>query len=450
MANHYDVLGVSHDIEQSEIKRAYLKLTRNYHPDITGDTSGHFFKILTEAYDVLKDEGKRRAYDIELQNEQPVYQESPPQQQYQSHDQPNAPVRDSQQRANSQAAWRSTDYSKIKERIVFKTPGLARGIGYIIAISVLLIIHFCIVFATMGNTFIFLLGAIVVTILTLHSLYAVSKFTASFSDYLKCLAFLAITSIGAQFIPNAVPFFGYSKPVNWVSISVLIFIFLGLGFLGRKAVNNLCLWAITKRSYGSSLVIKSKDILSGQIWGVPGDLKDAIDKFGAENIEKGEIGEKKTATMMEEILRIPGTKIFHGLKFPRSKTADVDHAILNGNRLILIDSKYWTGGEFSWEAYDLISQKAPGYSRITNRSSHFTFAVEQYRLQFPTLRIDGYIAIHSNNDCPVSVNNSVNGAGVRITTPEIMINEIGQMFSEGRDLGAVDRGIMNGMMFSIK
>lgn len=450
MANHYDVLGVSVDVEQSEIKRAYLKLSRRYHPDITGDVSGHFFKLLTDAYDVLKDEGKRRAYDIELQGNVNDQYEKPtpytePTSSYTERSTTSAP-----QQAPSRSTWRSKDYSAFKERVVIQNPGLYSGMGYIASITFFLIVHLMVVFTTMGNTGLFMLLASVFTLLVLRSLYYVTKFKAGFSDYALRVGLLAITSIGAQFIPATVPLIGYSKSVSWVGISVATASLIGMLFLGKKAVHSLGWWGITRRSYGRAMVIKSKDILSGQIWGTPGNLVDAIDKFGVENIEKGSIGEKKTAMLMEEILLIPGTKIFHGLKFPQSNTADVDHAILNGNRLILIDSKYWTGGDFNWEAYDLIVQKTPGYSNPTNRSSHFTFAVEQYRLQFPTLRVDGYIAIHSNNGTPVTTHNSVNGAGVRMTTPEVMIDEIGQMFSENRNLGAIDRGIMNGLMFYMK
>ena len=62
--DYYDVMGVSRDASQDEIKKAYRKLARKYHPDVSeSDDAGERFKELGEAYAVLKDPEKREAYD---------------------------------------------------------------------------------------------------------------------------------------------------------------------------------------------------------------------------------------------------------------------------------------------------------------------------------------------------------------------------------------------------
>ena len=58
---YYDVLGVSRDASQDEIKRAFRKLAAKYHPDAGGDEEK--FKEISEAYSTLSDEAKRREYD---------------------------------------------------------------------------------------------------------------------------------------------------------------------------------------------------------------------------------------------------------------------------------------------------------------------------------------------------------------------------------------------------
>lgn len=64
MSNHYEVLGVSHDATGEEIKKAYRKLARQYHPDVySGDDAEEKFKDVTHAYEVLSDPQKRRVYD---------------------------------------------------------------------------------------------------------------------------------------------------------------------------------------------------------------------------------------------------------------------------------------------------------------------------------------------------------------------------------------------------
>ena len=63
--DYYGVLGVSQNASEREIKQAYRKLARQYHPDVnTGDKSAEAkFKQINEAYEVLSDKEKRRKYD---------------------------------------------------------------------------------------------------------------------------------------------------------------------------------------------------------------------------------------------------------------------------------------------------------------------------------------------------------------------------------------------------
>lgn len=63
--DYYEVLGVSKTATQDELKKAYRKLARKYHPDLNKDNpeAEEKFKECNEAYDVLSDEQKRAQYD---------------------------------------------------------------------------------------------------------------------------------------------------------------------------------------------------------------------------------------------------------------------------------------------------------------------------------------------------------------------------------------------------
>ena len=62
--DYYKVLGVDKKASQDEIKKAYRKLARKYHPDTNEDAGAEErFKEISEAYDVLGDEDKRKRYD---------------------------------------------------------------------------------------------------------------------------------------------------------------------------------------------------------------------------------------------------------------------------------------------------------------------------------------------------------------------------------------------------
>ena len=63
--DYYEVLGVDKSASEDEIKRAYKKMARKYHPDLNPDNkeAEEKFKEVNEAYEVLSDSDKKARYD---------------------------------------------------------------------------------------------------------------------------------------------------------------------------------------------------------------------------------------------------------------------------------------------------------------------------------------------------------------------------------------------------
>ena len=63
--DYYEILGIKRDAKPEEIKKAYRRLARKYHPDVNpGDKAAEErFKLMSEAHDVLSDPKKRSVYD---------------------------------------------------------------------------------------------------------------------------------------------------------------------------------------------------------------------------------------------------------------------------------------------------------------------------------------------------------------------------------------------------
>ena len=68
METFYSILGVSNDAKELDIKKAYRKLSYEYHPDKNGGNKEkeEIYKKINEAYDILKDPTKRKQYDYEI------------------------------------------------------------------------------------------------------------------------------------------------------------------------------------------------------------------------------------------------------------------------------------------------------------------------------------------------------------------------------------------------
>jgi curved DNA-binding protein CbpA len=75
--NYYEILEIPYDSDLNQVRKAYIKLAKKYHPDLTKDPNGEEkFKEIKKAYEVLGDPNNRIEYDIinNYSNDQSKYE----------------------------------------------------------------------------------------------------------------------------------------------------------------------------------------------------------------------------------------------------------------------------------------------------------------------------------------------------------------------------------------
>jgi len=170
--------------------------------------------------------------------------------------------------------------------------------------------------------------------------------------------------------------------------------------------------------------------LPNMIFGEPGRISKAVGRYGAARVAAGAQGEASTARLLQLLLVIPGTTVFHGLRFPGSRHADVDHAVVHGNLVILIDSKQFRDGIYSW---------APGTSAIANRhdarmyENHMASARDGYfHLLEGRARVCSVVMLHGGS---VLVEGHPESNGVVLASAHDAMDHVGSMVALDLDRG---------------
>jgi hypothetical protein len=141
--------------------------------------------------------------------------------------------------------------------------------------------------------------------------------------------------------------------------------------------------------------------------------------FGRPGAEPDQVAERLTADLLARYLtRIPGVRICHGLAAEEGSVfADLDHAVLCGHRLVLIESKLWLPGHYE---VDKTGEVLRNGHLFRGGAVHLAERLATYRALLPDIEVRGALLIYPSRAGEITV-----GDG-NAHTPERFVVEIGE------------------------
>jgi len=159
--------------------------------------------------------------------------------------------------------------------------------------------------------------------------------------------------------------------------------------------------------------------------------------FGRPGTEPDEIAERLTARLLaEHLTRIPGVRVFHGLAAEAGSVfADVDHAVLCGRRLVLVESKLWLPGHYDVpESGDVVRN---GH-RFRGGTVRLPALISAYRALLPDVDIRGALLVYPNRS------GAATAGGDLGHTPESFLTDIGGWLAD--QPSTVDRKLFRSVL----
>jgi hypothetical protein len=159
-------------------------------------------------------------------------------------------------------------------------------------------------------------------------------------------------------------------------------------------------------------------------------------EFGRPGDEPEQLAERLTAQAIGDyLLRLPGVKVFHGLTRPGSVFADVDHAVLLGRRLVLLESRMWLPGHYEADADGAVYRNGHVFH---GGAVHLPDGVADYRRLLPGVRVRGVLVVHPSRVGLLSTDVE-DGVAIPPLTAEDFVRTIGAWLAE--EPPSVDREI---------
>ncbi|HEX5404339.1 MAG TPA: DnaJ domain-containing protein [Pseudonocardiaceae bacterium] len=149
--------------------------------------------------------------------------------------------------------------------------------------------------------------------------------------------------------------------------------------------------------------------------------------YGQPGTERDQLAEQLTARLLAEyVAPMPAARIFHGLAWPDSVFADVDHAVLRGHRLVLIESKMWLPGHYTADEHGDVWRNGHPFRGGAIRLPD---GVAAYRELLPGIEVRGVLVVYPSRAGDVTTGESPDAAAPPMSQ-ERFVMEIGEWLAD--------------------
>ncbi|QUQ70957.1 Chaperone protein DnaJ [Kutzneria sp. CA-103260] len=438
--DYYELLEVKPGASQAEIKSAHRSLVKVLHPDAGG--SQIMFRLVQEAYETLSDPAKRAAYDQRRSLGVPEQRRPRP---------PTPPEWEAWEEFQEEAA-----YAEREERPPEPPPQPAGFPSGLRAIPTDTIpwwqrvnpdskVHWRPGFGwaqrwffTVAAVWTALLAATVVPMLA-------GGFSVVAVVMIVPIVYVAVT-IAGKATPKFLAVITYIWAAGMAALGIYA---LSAGALSGIAVVLLAagVFALPPlgRWYLSSRVterIFTLDFRTFNLFGAPGTrLLPSED----EPVKDCTRGEWMTLDLLSGYLgQIPAARIFHGLAWPGSSKAEVDHAVLCGRKLLLIESKIWPAGHYTSDGDGDLLRDGESFDGGSLRLAR---TVAAYQMLLPKVQVEGIVLVHTPEPGLVTCR-MPDTMPIEVVSPETFVCHIGGRLAD--EPAVIERDVFLTLLDQVK
>jgi hypothetical protein len=417
--DYYDLLGVKRGASTDEIKKAYRGKARKLHPDRGGDAA--WFSLLSEAYQTLADPDRRATYD-RRESSRSRSDRSVPEKAESRQPKPTGPrVPDLD---TERIPWRRRVHSDTEvvwtpplehDRRPLYVAGGVWGALWVVGTvgSVTGAIN-----ASIGG----IADAAVLLVMVIPGLHVVLALIG------RWLAALAWVSYGLALLLGAG---GIALMVRQNVITGLLLLVFGAG------IPVVAVLGLRDARIRVAARMFTPEIRARRVFGRPEPAR----IFGASvrhpREARRELAVRLTGDLLARYLAdIPAARVFHQVTWPGTEFPEVDHAVLCGHRLVLIDSMIWPPGRYSVDRQGYVQRDGKSFG---GGALVLGEAARAFQLLLPRLEVRGVVVLWPESS-DETVSSTWEGTDVAVTGAEGFIREVGDWLA-GQPT-TVDRNVL--------